>query len=118
MLDAIPSPVTPRPFASLEAKHERHNEAEHRNECQQCDVSVVADTPNPVEQKCAPVPAVDFRRDGFWFDTKTCVTHDHVLPLRLLRYAAAIGAASHRALIICHTRGGVAGMSICRAPFL
>src|ERR1700686_3837275 len=76
MLDAVPSPVAPRPGAALGAKHEKHDEADARNERQERDVGVVADAPYPIEQECAPVPAVDFRRNGFRIGTNGRVAHD------------------------------------------
>ena len=59
MLHVVPAPVAPSPAAALGAEHERHDDdADERNEGQQGDIGVVADTPDPVEQERAPVPAV------------------------------------------------------------
>src|SRR5215471_1982199 len=64
MLDAVPASISPSPGAPFGAQHERHDQAEKRNEGEQCDEGIVADAPYPIEQEGAPVPAVDFRRDG------------------------------------------------------
>src|SRR6202030_1712020 len=65
MFQAIPSPIAPCPAAAFRTEHERHDQSDKRNERKQRNEGIVSDTPYPIEQERAPVPTVDFRRDGF-----------------------------------------------------
>src|SRR5580700_9707318 len=76
MLHAVPAAVAPGPAAALRAEHERHYQlTEDRNEGKERDERVVADAPYPAEQKGAPVPAVDFRRNGSGLGKNLWVAH-------------------------------------------
>jgi hypothetical protein len=56
------APFVPRPLAAFGAEHEGHDKTDQGNENQQGDKHVVADAPDPVPQKRAPISAVDFSR--------------------------------------------------------
>jgi hypothetical protein len=42
---------------------------------EQRDVGLVADAPDPIEQKGAPVPALDFSGNDFWIETNGRIAH-------------------------------------------
>src|SRR3982074_2613122 len=97
MRNAVPSPIAPGPLAPLGTEHERHDQnAKERHQRQQRDEGVVSDAPDPVEQEGAPVPAVDFRRDGFRYGPDARLTHYRCPPLAAVIAPASGQSSSHR----------------------
>lgn len=60
--DAVPVPVLPRPSAPHYAEHKGHDHVEDRQYREQRDRGPVEDAPKSVQQKRAPIPAIDFWR--------------------------------------------------------
>jgi hypothetical protein len=58
VLKAVPLLVFPGHFAALESQPERHDPAHVGHQRQQADPGAVADRPDPVQEKCAPAPAL------------------------------------------------------------
>jgi len=84
MLETLPLFVSPGPGIALESQDEEHEDIDKGHKDQQGDIGLVEDSPYPIPEKGAPVPAParQFGRKNGLFALTGCVFHMRSSPKR------------------------------------